>query len=410
MSNTHMPSYESLPSREEIIQRITDKWVVTRETEIIPVDEAVNRIPVVDVFSTVSLPVVRASGGDGIAVDSSRFTDGMPDTSPWILGQDFVRADTGDDFDDAFDAVIMIEDVDIDGDGKLTICDGVEVTPGKNVRQAGSTVKTGDPLIKAYLPLRPKDLAGLHMGGVQRVEVLKKPEVAYIPSGSELISPGTPLTRGKNIDANSVLVRETLLQFGADPLCFPIVCDDEQSLDQTLTDALQKADIVVISGGSSKGEEDCTATLLHRRGLVLCHGSQAAPGKPLCAAIVDGKPVVNMPGPFLAAYHGLEWCLNALVSHYLKQPKRQRQTVKATLTKDLRGSDMVSMFNFVEVNRKNDGSGFWATPLGIREVPLWRGIAANGQYMTKLNEYLPKGGEIEVELLRGVECIPVADE
>jgi molybdopterin molybdotransferase/putative molybdopterin biosynthesis protein len=405
-----MPSYESLPSREEIVQRTTDKWVVRRETEIIPVDEAVDRIPVTDVFSAVTLPVVRASGGDGVAVDSSRFADGLPDTSSWILGEDFVRADTGDDFDDAFDAVIMIEDVYIGGDGKLTIHDGVEVTPGKNVRQAGSTINAGDPLIKAYLPLRPKDLAGLHMGGVRTVEVLKRPVVAYIPSGSELISPGTLLTRGKNIDANSVLVRETLLQLGAEPQCFSIVRDDEPSLDQALTEALHKADIVVISGGSSKGEEDCTATLLHRRGLVLCHGSQAVPGKPLCAAIVDGKPVVNMPGPFLAAYHGLEWCLNALVSHYLRQPKRQRQTVKATLTRELRGSDRVSMFNFVEVNRKNDGSGFWATPLGIREVPLWRGIAANGQYMIKLNEYLPEGGEIEVELLRGVECIPFSDE
>lgn len=410
MSNTHIPTYENLPSREEIVERITDNWVVERQTETVPVDEALERIPVADAFSTVTLPVVRASGGDGVAVDSVRFAHGMPDTSSWIAGRDFVRADTGDDFDDAFDAVIMIEDVDIDGDGRLTIHEGVEVAPRQNVRPAGSTIKTGDPLVKAGLPLRPKDLAALQMGAVQKVEVLKKPVVAFIPSGSELIAPGTPLSRGKNIDTNSVLVRETLRQFGAEPLCFPIVPDNDESLDRALSEGLRKADIVVISGGSSKGEEDCTATLLHRRGMVLCHGAQAVPGKPLCAAMVENKPVVNMPGPFLAAYHGLEWLLNALVSHYLEQPKRRRQTIVATLTKELRGAPMVSMFQFVDVSRKRDGSGFWATPLGIRDAPLWRGLLANGQYMTRLHEHLLQGSEIEVELLRGTEYIPVADD
>ncbi|MFA5309330.1 MAG: molybdopterin-binding protein [Dehalococcoidales bacterium] len=410
MSNKHIPTYNNLPSREEIIKRITDNWKIKRETEIIPVDVAMNRIPSADVLAGVTLPMVRASGGDGVAVASSRFLHGIPDTSSWIPGRDFVRADTGDDFDDAFDAVIMIEDVDISKDGKLTIHEGIQVTPGKNVRPTGSTITAGDPIIKAYLPLRPKDLAGLQMGGVQKIEVLKKPTVAFIPSGDELIAPGTPVSRGKNIDTNSLLVRETLRQFGAEPWCFPIVRDDDESLEQALTGALKQSDIVVISGGSSKGDEDCTATLLHRRGQVLCHGSQAVPGKPLCAAMVEGKPVINLPGPFIAAYHGLEWCINYLVSYYLKQPKQQRQTVKATLTRELRGSDMVSMLVMVEVTRKKDGAGFWATPYSIREIPMWRCIASNAQYMTKLNEYVTRGGEIEVELLRGLAYIPISDE
>lgn len=409
MGNEHLPSYENLPSREEIIQRIKNGWEFVRNGEFLAVEHALGRIPLHDCFSSVTLPVVRASGGDGVAVISERFAQGAPDTSDWVLGRDFARADTGDDFDDAFDAVIMIEDVELTGNEKLAIHDGVAVTPGMNVRAAGSTVQKGELLVRAGFPLRPRDLSGLQMGGIRQIEVRNKPVVAYIPSGSELVAPGAPVTRGKNIDTNSLLVRETLRQFGAEPLCFSIVPDEDGQLDRVLTEALKRADIVIISGGSSKGEEDCTASLLHRRGRVLCHGSQAVPGKPLCAALVEGKPVINLPGPFIAVYHGLEWCISAVVAHYLGQPKQRRQTVKATLTKPLQGSDMVSIFTSVEVSRKAEGTGYWATPLGIREASLSRCIAANGQYMTKLGEYIPRGGELEVELLRGIEYLPLSE-
>ncbi len=409
MTNRHLPTFDHLPAREEIIKRIIDHWPLERKTEVIPVTEGLGRIPAADVFSQVTLPVLRASAGDGIAVNSACFSQGPPDTGNWVLGVDYARADTGDDFCDSFDAVIMIEDVSFAADGGLTIREGVAVKPGSCVRPAGSTVRAGQRLVQANLPLRPRDLAGLQMGGVQEITVWKKPVTAFIPSGSELIPPGAPLSRGKNIDTNSLLVSKTLEQLGAEPLCFPIVPDAYEPLKQALLTALAQADIVLINGGSSKGDEDCTATLLHENGRVLCHGSQAVPGKPLCAAIIQGKPVINLPGPFMAAYHGLEWCVNNLVSHYLQQPPRARQLLQATLTKEVRGSDMVSILLVVEVERKKDGSGYWATPMSFKDIPLARTIAANGQYMTKLDEYIPAGGEIQVQLLRSLAQIPQAD-
>lgn len=410
MSNDCVPSFANLLSREEIIRRLLENWTVERLTEEIPVEDALGRIPAADVFSCLTLPLVRASAGDGVAVSSARFADGLPDTSQWTEGEDFVRADTGDDFSDAFDAVIMIEDVELEPEGRLRITGSPRVTPGMNIRGAGSAVRAGELLARAFLPLRPRDLAVLQMGGAEIIQVIKKPVVAFIPTGSELIAPGTPLSRGKNIDINSLLVRETLKGLGAEPLCFPIIKDRPQDLEKALDEALERADIVIINGGSSKGEEDCNATLLHQRGQVLCHGAQAVPGKPLCAAFIDGKPVINLPGPFLATYHGLEWCVNAAVSHYLNQPRKRRRTVKATLTRELRGSDTVSMLMMVDVTRKAGNDGFYARPFSMREERGARCAAANGQYMTKLGEYLSAGGEIEVELLRGVEYIPMEEE
>ena len=406
MKNQYAPTFARLQSREEVIAGVLRRWKPARLTELVPVDQALGRVPAKDVRARVTLPVVRASAGDGVAVRAADFADGMPDTSEWISGRDFVRADTGDDFDDAFDAVIMIEDVKLAPDGGISIREGVRVAPGTGVRPAGSVVKAGERLAQAGLPLRPRDLAGLEMGGVDEVEVWKRPVVAFIPTGSELIPPGTPLTRGKSYDTNSLLVRETLKELGAEPLIFPIVPDVYDAVAQALDRALEQADLVILGGGSSKGDEDLSATLLHERGEVLCHGAQAVPGKPLCTAMIGGKPVLNLPGPMMAAYHGLEWCVSALVAHYLGRQPRRRTTVTATLTAPVEGSDQVSMLLVVEVTRKADGSGYWAAPYNFKTLPLGRVTGANGQYMTRLGERLRSGDSIQVELLRGLEDIP----
>lgn len=405
-----LPEFDELPSRGEVCRRIAENWQPPLDSERIPVAEAYGRVPAADVAARVNIPLVRASTRDGVAVASACFADGAPDTSGWVLGRDFVRADTGDDFDDAFDAVITIEDVDLTVDGKLSLHEGVQVFPGLNVRGPGSTVREGDPLVRAFQPLRPKDLASLQMGAVDTIEVVKKPRVAFIPTGSELIAPGTPLSRGKNIDTNSIMAAETLRELGAEPLPYPIVMDEETPIEAAMNEALAVADIIVINGGSSKGDEDCTARLLHRRGDVLCHGTQAVPGKPLCVAIIDGKPVINLPGPFMAAYHGLEWCVNYVVRRALGLPIRQRPKLRCTLTQDLEASGHVSFLAIVEVARKRDGSGYLATPHAFKDLPTWRAIAANGQYMTPLNGFVPAGGEIEVDLLCDLELIPLADE
>ena len=410
MKNQYAPTFKRLQSREEVVAGLIKRWHPRRLTELVPVDQALGRIPARDVRARVTLPVVRASAGDGVAVRSADFAQGMPDTAGWVQGRDFVRADTGDDFDDAFDAVIMIEDVTLTPEGGIAIREGVRVTPGSGVRPAGSTVKAGERLAQAGLPLRPRDLAGLEMGGVEEVEVWRRPVAAFIPTGSELIPPGTPLSRGKTYDTNSLLVRETLRELGAEPLIFPIVPDVYEDMAQALDRALDRADLVILGGGSSKGDEDISATLLHERGEVLCHGAQAVPGKPLCTALIGGKPVLNLPGPMMAAYHGLEWCVSALVAHYLGRPVRRRTAVEATLTAPVKGSDQVSMLLVVEVTRKADGSGYWAAPYNFKTLPLGRVTGANGQYMTRLGEQLQAGDTIRVELLRGVEDIPVGEE
>ncbi len=392
-------------SKAEALQALFSRWTPVPPVEMVPLAEAIGRIPARDLHSRNTLPVVRASMMDGIAVASERFRNGRPDTSRWVEGKDFVRADTGDDFDDRFDAVIPIEAVTFGLGGGLRLDEGVEVVPGAHVRPAGSTVRPGDPLLAAGLPIRPCDLAALAIGGVTEVPVRRRPVVAFIPTGSELVPAGTTPRRGQNVDGNSLMARHLLLEMGAAPLSMPIVKDRMEELEAALDQALPQADIVVLNGGSSKGGEDLTAALLGRRGEVLVHGIAAGPGRPMCLAMVGGKPVINLPGPVVAAFHGLDWCIRAVVSRYLGLPLLRRPRVRAVLADDMPCPKRLCYLCRVQLTRAADGT-LTAHPLPFKSVSIGLWLNANGQFVSEIGEGdYRKGDSLDVELLCGEEFI-----
>ena len=302
----------SLPTRAQVLETLLQRWDPVSQTETIPVEAALGRVLTRDQYAQATIPVARASAMDGVAVCAVRFGQGMPDTAGWKLGVDFCRADTGDDFDDRFDAVIPIERVQISEKGQLTILGDMQVRPGDNIRPRGSAIRTGELVARKHRQLRPFDLACLAMGGIAQVEVYRRPRVAFIPTGSELVPLGAPVGRGQTIDSNTLLAQAMLTEMGAEPLCYPIVPDQPGALAEALEQALQAADILLLNGGSSKGAEDYNARLLEERGAALFHWVAAAPGKPLCVGLIQNKPVINLPGPPMAVLYGMDWCVRAM--------------------------------------------------------------------------------------------------
>lgn len=398
------------PSREEALADFFAAWepsAAATATELVSLDEAVGRVTARDLVSTNTLPVVRASSCDGIAVKSAAFANGLPDTSGWRLGEDCVRADTGDDFPDAYDAVVMIEKAAIQPDGSVVLDADVQVEPGTDVRAAGDTIKAGTPLMKAGLPVRPTDLATLAMGGITMVPVRRKPRVAFIPTGSELVPAGTKPQRGQNVDTNSLMVKHMLLEYGAEPLVFPIVRDDEAALERAFAEALAVADFVVVNGGSAVGEEDFNVRMIEKRGRVVHHYIAAVPGRPLMLAVADGKPVVDLPGPTLAAYYGTQWCLQAVVARFLSVPVRSIPTVKARAAAEVAGPPQ--MANIARVNLVRDAgspTGYTANFLNFKAGDLAACMASNAQRVSPIGERgFETGTIVDVELLRGEELI-----
>lgn len=390
---------QQLPTRKLIIETLLEKWNPEKQTEMISIDNALNRVLAKDYEAFYSIPVVRASAMDGVAVISDRFENGIPDTSDWVLGEDFSRADTGDDFDDRYDAVIPIEDVSISEDGKLSICDSICVKPNMNIRPAGSTIHKGESVGRTNRRLQSFDLACLAMGGITEIEVYKKPRVAFMPTGSELVPLGQEVPRGKNIDSNSILVKNMLIEMGAEPILYPITKDSKDELNHILDRALNDADIVIISGGSSKGEEDFNARILEERGAALFHWVASAPGKPMCVAMIDNKPVINIPGPPVAMFYGMDWCIRELVNKILHLPMPKRCKIKGELTAEIAAPPSMEILCLMDIEQTDEGYKV--------KQKKWRGgsmvdtLSAGATYITELGTAIKQPGEIiEVTLLR----------
>lgn len=397
--------FEKSVTRAEALELMKAHWTFTPGREIVPLEESMGRVTAEDLYSGNTLPVVRASCFDGVAVRSSDFQNGMPDTSGWQKGRDFVRADTGDDFPDEFDAVIAIEDVILEGDG-LRFAEGFTFDPKEEtVDPAGTIVRRGALLLPAHTRITPELAAVLAMGGVTWVPVIPRLKIAFIPTGSELVPSGTIPQRGQNVETNGLMLSGLLSRWGAQVLRHPIVKDDAAALEQALDEALASADFVIINGGSSRGEEDFNARMLERRGSFFRHGVRTVPGRPVAFSIVDGKPVLNIPGPVAAACLAEHWCLSALICHWYGLPAPQYPTVTARLEKPVKKRPGFELIGRVALRRTDEG--YAATPISWGEDGIPSLLRGTDGFLNVSADVpgLAEGDMVEVELLKSPELI-----
>jgi molybdopterin molybdotransferase/putative molybdopterin biosynthesis protein len=389
-----------LPLRADVLAKFFAAWRAPINTEVTDTADACGRVIAEDVYSRCDKPVFRGSRMDGVAVRSEAFAPGVPDASAWIPGTDWARADTGDDFPDEFDAVIAIEDVNILPGGGLEFGPELElpVVSGTAVAPKGSSISKGEKIAPKGTRLTPCDIAAIANGAVSRVRVYKKPVAVFIPTGSELIPLGTDPERGQTVDSNSLLARLMLEEMGADPKTFPVVPDDRMALDTALTRALEEADIVIFSAGTSKGEEDFSHEMLAARGEVFCHGVAAAPGRPLSLTLVDGKPVINVAGPPVACFNGLDWCVRPVVAAFSEITPPERITVRARLAEAIPNNGP-GFETIIRLDLEEDESGYVAHPVR-RDRPHTDALRARGLYSTKPEpEPTGVGDLIDVEIL-----------
>lgn len=400
-----MFEFKNSKTKAEALSILFEKCPLQKQIEIVSISEAIYRIAAQNVYSCNTLPVHRVSMMDGIAVSSSFFKDGMPDTSHWVEGKEYARADTGDDFDDRYDAIIQIENVSFDELGGLKLKEEIVVKEGTCVKKRGSTIKEGDCVLRAGMPIRPSDLAALAMGGITEIPVLRKPVVAFIPTGSELVPAGTMPERGQNIDSNSIMAKHMLIEMGAEPICYSIVKDNPENIESALEKALKEADIIIINGGSSKGEEDFTTKVMKSKGEVFLHGVTAGPGRPMSIGVIEEKPIINLPGPALAAYYGLDWCIRGIINGYLGLPMIKRQRITAVLTENMPCPKQISFLCKINVEKTPDGT-YIATPVPFKAARTVMCLGTNGQFISEIGEGdYKKGDTIEIELLCSEEFI-----
>ncbi len=321
--------------------------------ELLPVAECSGRITSRPVFARLSSPHYHASAMDGIAVDSSA-TSGARETSPIVLKQDVDAfwVDTGDPLPPRTNAVVMVEEVHDRGSGALEIV--AAVSPWENVRVYGEDMVETELILPALWKLRPVDLGAVLAGGHKKVWVRRRPVVAIIPTGSELVPPTQDPGPGQVIEFNSTVFGAIVREWGAEPSVHPIVPDDLLKIEEAVQKAAESADLVLIGAGSSHGSEDYTAQVMSNLGEVLVHGIATRPGKPVVLGRIGNVPAVGVPGYPVSAVLALDLFVRPLISHMLSVPQKKLETTTAILTKSIVSPMGVDEFVRVKLGRVGD--------------------------------------------------------
>jgi putative molybdopterin biosynthesis protein len=172
------------------------------------------------------------------------------------------------------------------------------VSPGENIMLAGSDLKVGEIVLRKGMRLSPREIGVLAALGINEIPVYLQPDVAIISTGDEIVLPGQYLESGKLFDINGATLTNAVRECGCKPNFLGIIKDSPEMLKEKLKEALSKADVVLLSGGTSKGVGDISYNVINELGKpgILVHGVAIKPGKPLLLAIINNKPIIGLPG------------------------------------------------------------------------------------------------------------------
>ena len=368
----------------------------SHKTEEIPTTEAVGRVLKNAVYAKICCPHYNASAMDGVAV-KAKDTYNASESNPVILTADmYTVVDTGDAIPDDKDAVIMVEDISFGNEGNIKIISSVH--PFQNVRQIGEDICMGDMLSPCFSVITPSLCGALLAGGITKVTVIKKPTVAIIPTGDEIVSPTENPGKGEIIEFNSSIFSGMLRQWGADTKVYPIIPDKKQLLKQTVKDAAEKYDAVLILAGSSAGRDDYTCDIIKQLGEVCVHGIAIKPGKPAVLGKIGNTPVVGLPGYPVSAIVVMREIVKELTAFLSHNTVKAEEKITAVLGKRIVSS--LKYREYVRVTLGRIGENYVAVPLSGGAGIVTSFTKADGIIVVPQNsEGIEQGQEVEVVLV-----------
>jgi putative molybdopterin biosynthesis protein len=391
------------------------------ETEEVPLAAALGRVLGVDVESPVDVPGFDRSNMDGFAVQAAD-TFGASEGAPRrlrVLGEavrmgEVPRGEvlpgtamaipTGGVVPRGADAVVMIEDTRLE-DGTLVVTRAV--TPGRSITFAGTDVAQGEIVLRRRDPLTSRETGVLAAIGLERATVYRRPRVAILSTGDEIVPPGGALAAGRIFDSNAVILADAVRECGGEPLPFGIVPDDAAAVSAAVRRALAAADAVLLSGGTSKGPHDVNvralAEVLELPGVV-AHGVALKPGKPLCLAVSGRKPVVVLPGFPTSAIFTFHEFVAPVIRALAGRPAHAVERLAARLP--FKVSSEVGRTEYVLVRlTENDRGELLAYPIGKGSGSVTTWSQADGYFVVpKAVELVDAGEEVAVLATSGARA------
>ena len=381
------------------------------DAEAVSLAQARGRITAGPVWAATSSPHYDAAAMDGIAVRAAD-TAGATETAPITLSvgdagggivegnaaPQAVWMDTGDPMPPGCDAVIMIEHLHRLDDGHVSIM--APVAPWQHVRPLGEDIVATELVLPENHRLTPADLGACAAAGLTQLPVRRRPSVAIIPTGNELVPVGTELKPGDIVEFNSLMLAGLLEEWDATPAVIASVPDVFETIRDAARSALVEHDLVIINAGSSAGSEDYTALVVEELGQLLVHGIAIRPGHPVVLGVAQGKPLVGLPGYPVSALLTAELLLKPLIEQWLGQAGGDpRPTVQASITRKVMSPTGEDEFLRVKLGRV--GEKLVATPVQRGAGVIMSLVRADGLVtIPRFSEGLDAGAEVAVELLR----------
>lgn len=402
-------------SREEALARF--------EAALFPRDLAADELAVADaiglalasdVVAVVDVPPFDRSNVDGFAVRSADLVaagEALPvrlflnqeviacGTAPQlpVIQGTATSIATGGPVPRGADAVVMVEHSQSAGVGTVEIRRAA--SPGQFVSYAGSDIARGEVLLRSGTLIGSREIGMLAAAGVARVSIVKKPRVAIISTGDELVQPGLPLRPAAIFDTNGAIVTAAVSENGGEARFLGAFPDDEDKLEHVIREALANSDMLILSGGTSKGEGDVSHRIVGRLGGpgIVAHGVALKPGKPLCLAVCDGKPVVILPGFPTSAMFTFHDMIVPVLRRLAGLPPRNDARVTAKVP--VRIASELGRTEFVMVSLVEGDDGLIAYPSGKGSGAITSFAQADGFLkIDALADQMPAGTDAEVTL------------
>ncbi len=405
-----------------------DLWRVLG-TESIPLSEnALGRVTAEPIWAEISSPHYHASAMDGFALRAVSTNGAMPSAPVTLfIGPEAQYVDTGDPLPEWANAVIPIENVESldendqitkDIRSPMTIRIRAAVAPWSHVRPLGEDIVATQLVLPAGHILRPADLGAIAASGHQSITVARKPKVAILPTGTELVPIGSKLKSGDILEYNSLVMAAQIKSMGGEPTRYPITKDDFDSICERVQEAAQTHDLVLLNAGSSAGAEDFSAKVVEKLGTLLVHGVAVRPGHPVILGMVNRElgignrelenlipdtrhliPIIGVPGYPVSAALTVDIFVEPVIAKWLGRRPNELPTEMATLTRKLvspAGDD-----DYVRVAVGKVGDKLLAAPLSRGAGVITSLVQADGLALIPSGvQGLEAGEQVKVHLYR----------
>ncbi len=391
----NMPLTEAREKWQTALQKIG--FFDSAGVEETAVEDALGLVTGSPVFAAHSSPAYNAAAMDGIAVHFADLAAASDAAPVRLKGDQFKPVNTGNSLPQEFDAVVMIEDVHYINEHEVELA--IPATPWQHVRTIGEDIVATELIIPVGHKIRPIDQGAMLATGVTKVLVKKAPRVQVIPTGSELIQPGTAPAPGQIIEFNSRILAGYLNEWGAEATGGSPISDDKEKLRYAISDAAQNNDIVIINAGASAGTRDYTSTVLAELGEVTVHGVAIKPGKPVILAVVDNTPVIGLPGYPVSAILTMRLFVQEMIYGFMDMQQPAAQWATSRMSRPMHSA--MGVDEFVRITLGHVGEELMATPAGKGAGAVMSLVRADGILTLPAgSEGVGAGEEVQIELLR----------